>query len=258
MSNWNNNSGKPLASDSWLEAHHRAKLVERIAFSKKIAAHSPQRIVDLGCGIGLWLELCAQVLNTSCELVGIDVDPECLSKAETRLKSFSNKKQFIPLDLENYGDNLPEADIYLAFNIFPYIPDISALLRTLRKKIRPGGFLIVRQYDGSMLRIGPMNSRDRQIIDTSLMTSLAGSSQFKHYDLDRVFEALRQSDFARQDIDFETFSRLSPYPIEFQDYFTISEDAADRLLSWMKAETGDLSSHRPSYFVEVDMVAWLS
>ncbi|QNB06084.1 class I SAM-dependent methyltransferase [Herbaspirillum frisingense] len=219
MSSWHNNSGKPLASDSWLEAHHRAKLPERRAFAEKIATHKPQRIVDLGCGIGLWLELCAQTVDPACELVGIDVDPDCLSKAEKRLQPFSNKMQFIPLDLEGNGAELPEADIYLAFNIFPYIPDLPALLRTLRSKIRAGGYLIVRQYDGALLRVGPMQSRDRQIIDTSLMTALAGSAQFKHYDLDRVFEALTQSAFEHQDIDFETFKRLSPYDSQFKDYF---------------------------------------
>ncbi|MCW5297765.1 class I SAM-dependent methyltransferase [Herbaspirillum lusitanum] len=268
MRNWHNNSGKPLASDDWLEAHHYAKLPERTAFAQQIAAHSPRRIVDLGCGTGLWLELCAEAVDAECELIGIDLDPECLQKAKKRLQRYSNPKQFLTVDIENNAAALPDADIYLAFNIFPYISDLPALLRALRRKILPGGSLVVRQYDGALLRVGPMDNKDRQIIDTSLMAALAGSEQFKHYDLDRVFETLRKAEFFEcQNIDFETFRRVSPYPEEFKDYFLntmnwtsryVSEDAAERLISWMENKTDGASQGSPSYFVEVDLIAWLS
>lgn len=50
-----NSEGFPLASTDWLAIHHRAKLSERGRFADRLAALKPRRIVDLGCGPGLWL-----------------------------------------------------------------------------------------------------------------------------------------------------------------------------------------------------------
>lgn len=267
MSSWNNRSGRPLASDAWLEAHHQAKLPERKAFVKQIANRLPTRVVDLGCGPGLWLDLCAEALDPTCELIGIDTDQNNLNKARERLKHWPQPKQLVSLDIGRDSSSLPEADVILAFNVFPYISNLSVLLDILRTKIRPGGCLIVRQYDGALLRMGPMNSMDRQLIDMSLMTSVMGSSQFNHYDLDRVFDALSMSDFKECSIDFEVFRRVSPFPVEFRDYFCntldwtlkyISEDAGERLQRWIEPRSDGLSQHQSSYFTEVDLVAWLS
>lgn len=267
MSSWHNETGRPLASDAWLEAHHQAKLPERKSFVHLIANRLPNRVVDLGCGSGLWLDLCAEALDSRCELVGIDTDQNSLDTARERLNHWPHKISFELLDIEKRSSELPEADIFLAFNIFPYITDLQGLLKSIRSKIRPGGCLIVRQYDGALLRMGPMDIRDRQLIDISLMTSVMGSGQFKHYDLDRVFEMLTQSDFAKSSIDFEVFRRVSPYPPEFRNYFLntvdwtqkyVSDEAGERLRHWIEPRNDGASEKHPSYFVEVDLVAWLS
>lgn len=267
MTGWHNESGRPLASDEWLEAHHQAKLPERKAFAHLICKRSPTRIVDLGCGTGLWLDLLAEKLDPQCELVGVDTDRYNLDKASERLSRWPHKKKFELFDIDEGADKLPEADVFLAFNIFPYIKNLQGLLASIRSKLRPGGCLIVRQYDGALLRMGPMESRDRQLIDISLMTSIMGSSQFKHYDLDRVFETLTRSDFPECSIDFEVFRRVSPYPPEFKKYFLntvewtrkyVSDDAGERLKYWIEPRSDGVSEKHPSYFVEVDLVAWLS
>lgn len=267
MTSWHNETGRPLASDAWLEAHHQAKLPERKLFVDLIANRSPKRVVDLGCGSGLWLDLCAEALDPRCELIGIDTDQKSLTKARDRLTHWPHEKRFELLDIEHNAIDMPESDVFLAFNIFPYITNLPGLLKSIRSKIRPGGCLIVRQYDGALLRMGPMDSRDRQLIDISLMTSVMGSSQFKHYDLDRVFETLTQSDFEDRFIDFEVFRRVSPYPPDFKNYFLntvdwtqkyVSDEAGERLKRWIEPRSDGLSEKHPSYFVEVDLVAWLS
>lgn len=267
MRNWHNESGRPLASDVWLEAHHQAKLPERMTFAKRIADHRPRRVVDLGCGPGLWLELLADVLDEGCELFGIDNDEMALRAAHLRSREWVQTTNFEPIDFEARSHTLPEADVFLAFNIFPYVSDPANLLENIRRKLRPGGCLIVRQYDGALLRMGPMTDQDRQLIDMSLMASVLGSGQFKHYDLDRVFQSIAASTFGTKSIDFEVFQRVTPYPSEFQDYFRntmewtlryISDDAKLRLNRWLELRTKDRSGDVPSYFMEVDLVAWLS
>lgn len=267
MSNWHNESGRPLASDTWLEAHHQAKLPERTAFAKLIAQRAPRRVVDLGCGPGLWLELLKNELSEDCELIGIDTDESLLETARGRASRWHEPRTFELLDFEANPDALPHADIFLAFNVFPYVSDPARLLEAIRSKLCAGGCLIVRQYDGSLLRMGPMNDHDRQSIDASLMASVVGSGQFKHYDLDRVFLSIASSAFESKMVDFEVFRRVAPYPPEFQDYLAntiewtrkyISDDARDRLDRWLQAWGGRTSDSSPAYFMEVDLVAWLS
>lgn len=267
MSSWHNESGRPLASDTWLEAHHRAKLPERTAFARLIAKREPRRIVDLGCGPGLWLALLTNVLPADCEIYGIDSDEAALHRARNISRDWAQPTTFEQVDFETQPRILPEADIFLAFNIFPYVSDPRGFLKDIRSKLRPGGCLIVRQYDGALLRVGPMNDQDRQLIDMSLMAAVLGSGQFKHYDLDRVFESIATSDYASKAIDFEVFCRVTPYPAEFQDYFLntiewthnyISEEARARLKQWVELRKNGMPQSPPSYFMEVDLVAWLS
>ncbi len=264
MSEWHNKSGRPLASDTWLEAHHRAKLPERTAFIRQIAERKPNRVVDLGCGPGLWMDLLANALPSDSELVGIDSDPNALMKAAERAKQWCQTSVFQNIDIGEEASAIPEADIFLAFNIFPYVLDPATLLEQLRAKLRPGGSVVVRQYDGALIRLGPMAENDRRTIDTSLMTAVLGSEQFKHYDMDRVFECVQASRYTSKSTDFEIFRRVAPFPPEFCEYFIktvewthtyISEDAKRRLKQWLE---GRSDGTEPSYVVEVDLVSWLS
>jgi 2-polyprenyl-3-methyl-5-hydroxy-6-metoxy-1,4-benzoquinol methylase len=265
MSNWYNLSGRPLSSLSWLEAHHLAKLPERTNFAKLILERRPKRIVDLGCGSGIWLDLFNQYAELDCEFIGLDTDQHSISAAESRASSWSRKTSFRQVNIED-ADSLPDADIYLVFNIFPYVKDSHRFLEMLRQKIRPCGAVVVRQYDGALLRFGPIDHRHRQSIDLSLHTSLSRSEQFRHYDIDRTFEALATSGFSKKNIDFEVYKRTSPYPSEFVTYLKntiewtgsyISNEASELLRNWYEQHRENNFSS-PSYFTEFDLIAWLS
>ncbi|HEY0395842.1 MAG TPA: class I SAM-dependent methyltransferase [Candidatus Elarobacter sp.] len=266
MSNWRNASGRPLSAISWLEAHHRAKLAERTAFVRSVLKTNPKRIVDLGCGPGLWLELFNSEAAPSCEFLGIDVDTAAIELARTRAATWSRPTAFMQLDIEAASHEIPEADVFLAFNLFPYLSDPTQFLNHLHRQTRLGGVVAVRQYDGSLLRLGPMPHRTRNSVDLSLQAAILGSEQFRHYDMDRVFVALASSSFAARRIDFELFRRVSPYPPEFLEYLQnsidwmmdyVSDFARPALQEWYEihAQSGFSA---PSYFMEVDLVAWLS
>lgn len=267
MSDWYNESGRPLASDAWLEAHHQAKLPERRSFAGQVARRKPRRVVDLGCGPGLWMDLLAEVLPADSELVGIDSDSSALNKARERARQWRQTSAFENVDFDKEAGTVPEADIFLAFNVFPYVSNPAGLLEQLRLKLRPGGCVVVRQYDGALIRLGPMAENDRRIIDTSLMTAVLGSAQFKHYDMDRVFECVQASRYSLKTTDFEIFRRVAPFPSEFQEYLLktiewthtyVSEDAQERLRRWVDSRTDSADDTASSYVIEVDLVSWLS
>jgi SAM-dependent methyltransferase len=258
-----NTSGRPLSDGHWLQAHHAAKLPERTAFAKRLAALAPRRLVDLGCAGGLWLDLLNGIMRADCEFVGIDSDSAALEEARRRSGSWSRPAHFLELDLEDEPDDIPESDLLLAFNVFPYLENPLGLIESLRAR-NAVSELAVRQYDGGTLRIGPMSSADRLLIDTSLHASTGSSTQFRHYDLDRTFEILLELKGVSTEIAFETTQRLAPFPQNFIEYFDgtvewmhdhISDDARERLSQFLASHP---SAGESLYFLEVDLVGILS
>lgn len=255
-----NPSGRPLASAEWLKAHHRAKLPERRAFVRNLAGRSPKRLVDLGCGTGLWLSLFDEFLPPSCEFIGVDSDPDALALAEKCAYAWKRRASFELIDVDAEAGAIPEGDMTLSFNLFQYLADPAELLTTLADQ---RGTVAVRQYDGAALRFGPMDPGVRDLIERSLLAAVGTSEQFRHYDMDRVFELLSASPFSHREIDFELFTRTSPFPDEFLDYYRstlewtlglVPVDAQQELQSWL--EEDPLATRR--YFFEVDLTGILS
>jgi len=257
-----NSTGKPLADANWLANHHRAKLPERTAFAKRIANIKPKSVVDLGCASGLWLELLDKFLPPECEFIGIDSDGELLNIATQRSSLWKRKSSFTQLDLEQETYKIPSSDLTLAFNIFSYIKDLDSFVNALSKRT-PRGTLAVRQYDGASIRFGSMPTSKRQEIETELRIATENSQRFHHYDLDRTFNAVRNSPYAQCLCEFELFERSSPFPIEFLPYYKeslhwtgklLSEKTSAYLMRWI--DDDPLMLHR--YFYEVDLVVLLS
>ncbi len=262
MNSEENSSGKPLANSSWLLNHHRAKIPERTAFAKRLAKLQPKKIVDLGCATGLWLELLNEILPQDCEFIGIDSDIESLEIAISRSKSWSRKTSFMRLDIEKEVALIPNADLTLAFNIFPYINDLDTFIYSLASS-KNHGILAVRQYDGASIRFGPMPTTMRQKIEQELQVATGNSKKFRHYDLDRTFTALQNSPYNNMEYNFELFERISPFDPEFIPYYNgtmlwtcqhISDTSAEFLSKWMNEDI----YLKNRYFYEVDLVALLS
>lgn len=258
-----NSSGKSLADAEWLNVHHRAKLPERKAFAEKLTEYKPKTIVDLGCASGLWLDVFDKVVPNDCAFIGIDSDEEILELAKKRSRSWDRNSSFMKLDIESQASLIPTADLTLAFNIFPYIKDLTHFLKTLSNRC-PCGALAVRQYDGASIRFGPMPTDKRQAIESSLRVATENSKKFRHYDLDRTYEALNNSSYKNKSYSFELFERTSPFPEDFIPYYRnmlqwtcdhISDSSAQYLSRWLD-EDADYCMKR--YFFEVDLVAVLS
>ncbi len=255
-----NESGMFCSSAEWLEAHHRAKLPERRAFAERLAAQRPKRLVDLGCGVGLWLELLDDLLPSNCEFIGIDTDDKVLDQAAVRAYDWDRSVSFKRVDLNKEFDAVPSADITLAFNVFSFVDDPARLIGSIAAK---GGSLAVRQYDGAAIRFGPMDVDLRNSIEGSLRTSFASSDEPRHYDLDRLMQLLATSQFAKKDMLFELFARTAPFPDDFLAYYNgmmswtlsrLSDGVGNTFRSWLDAEKASTGR----YFFEVDLVAVLS
>jgi SAM-dependent methyltransferase len=220
--------------------------------------------VDIGCGTGLWLDLLDKVMPETCEFVGIDSDPESLAATEKRARGWHRPTSFDVCDIEREPHRVPAADLVLAFNVLPYLPGAAELARSLHADGKLGR-LVVRQYDGSTIRLGPMAPEDRFAIDGSLEASLLSSSEFGHYEMDRAFALIRDAGLRPELVEFELIQRTAPFPASFNGFFyatidwmaaLLSDDARARLQS---AVAGwETSEPAGAYFAQVDLVAVLS
>lgn len=262
MALWSNGVGKPLADASWLEAHHIAKLPERRSFAERLAALNPHSIMDLGCATGLWLDLLNDVMPDGCEFIGVDTDKASLDIAQSRSRDWGRETRFICANLEEETEQLPSADLILAFNVFPYIRDISQFLKELFAK-SPEAILAVRQYDGASIRFGPMDTADRQTMESSLRVATESSQHFRHYDMDRTITALRELKDRHGVYSFELFARNDPFTQDFTPYYEqtiawtsalLPQQQSERLNKWAK----ERALKHDRYFFEVDLVAIVS
>jgi SAM-dependent methyltransferase len=253
-----NESGLILSSANWLEAHHKAKLPERQAFAERLAEFEPRRILDIGCGVGLWLDLLNDLLPDNCEFIGLDADQSSLDRAAIRARNWKRKISFQSLDINADLDLLPEADMTLAFNVFCFADNPAALLSRIAAM---GGSLAIRQYDGDAIRFGPMDTSLRSGIENSLRASFAGNRTFMHYDLDRAMKVIADSSFAEKTVSFEIFERTAPFSADVHKYYKgmlewtlsrLSSDTAEAFRAWLS--NGESAA---SYFFEVDLVGVL-
>jgi len=260
LATWENATGYALSSPAWLDTHHAAKLPERMQFARSLIKYQPRRLLDLGCGTGLWLDTLDKVLSADCEFVGIDADPQALEDAHKRAKQWDRNSEFLRCDLVADHTSLPSGDMVLAFNMLPYLPNALAILEHLRGK---ASRIIIRQYDGDTMRIGPMPSDDRYSINSALRSALGKHGDPSHYDLDRTFQLIHASTLAIESLDFELTRRCAPFSPEFAAYLK-------ETIEWMRIHLpGDarhlldhisarLGSGDPLYFTQVDLIAILA
>lgn len=264
MTKWHNETSRPLSSFDWLKVHHMAKLPERTSFVKSLMEqYSPSTIVDLGCGPGFWLELFNNYASTECTFIGLDYDKSAIEYASKVASNWERDYSFDTYDIFKDNNRIPLADMYLAFNIFPYTNNLDTFLSMLKSKMKKGSVLVIRQYDGASIRFGPIPHKQRIEIDNSLFTSVSMSNNFSHYDLDRVYSTINSTKFSKKKIKFETYQRNSPYSEKENEYISnmiewtsayISKKAQKDLIDWYNS----YYHNKQTYFIEVDLTAVVS
>jgi cytosine/adenosine deaminase-related metal-dependent hydrolase/ubiquinone/menaquinone biosynthesis C-methylase UbiE len=95
-------------------------------------------VIDLGCGTGRWLEVLQKAGARS--LIGVDLSPEMLSHARTKL---GDAVRLVCADYVNALIDRSSADVVLCNFVLSYIDDPTAFLQFVRKILRPGGSLFL-------------------------------------------------------------------------------------------------------------------
>lgn len=104
-------------------------------------SQKPARCLDMGCGSGRWAVLAAPLVD---ELVAADASREALEVA--RQNVHAPNVSFV----ESSPDNLPfpdgHFDLIFSLGVLHHLPDTAGAIRTLARKLRPGGTLLLYLY----------------------------------------------------------------------------------------------------------------
>jgi len=119
-----------------------------------------QRVLDLGCGTGA-LTLVAKRAHAGIEIVGLDPDAKALARARSKAE-----RARLAIDFQQgFGDALPFADAsfdrVLSSFMFHHLESAQkpAVLREVRRVLRPGGQLHLLDFGGAGHGLGAFLAR---------------------------------------------------------------------------------------------------
>ncbi len=107
-----------------------------IDWSKK-----PRRCLDMGCGSGRWAALVAPLVE---ELVAADASPEALQVARRNVRA--PNVSFVESSTENLPFPDGSFDLIFSLGVLHHLPDTEGAVRSLTRKLCPGGILLLYLY----------------------------------------------------------------------------------------------------------------
>ncbi|MGH2507566.1 MAG: methyltransferase domain-containing protein, partial [Ktedonobacteraceae bacterium] len=162
-----NECGLPLNAVEWLVTHHQSKIAERERMIQDLHLAGGSKVVDAGCGPGLWTPLLAKAIGTQGRIVGVDLSTEALATA--RQRSYGQWYEGQVCYKQSSMEHLPVAcgSVHTIFsaNVSQYLPEPVKTFAVLGHYLRPGGLLAIKDIDFGTLHFSG--------IDLALQTRVA-------------------------------------------------------------------------------------
>ena len=99
-----------------------------------------EKILDLGCGVGLDLYLYAQATGPEGKVYGLDISEEMISKARGNLETLNVRNaEFLCASADSIPLPDGSVDLVAVNGIYNLSPDKNAVMREVARVLRPGG-----------------------------------------------------------------------------------------------------------------------
>jgi ubiquinone/menaquinone biosynthesis C-methylase UbiE len=173
----------------------------------ELAKSTPrERLLDLGCGTGLILDLAHDLFN---ELEGIDITPEMLAKVKQRVNV---RTQLASAESLPFPDNT--FDAVTAYSVLHHIENLTPVFREVRRTLKPGGFFYAdespsQHYLDAFLglnRSSPISDAVRREVEK---LSSDAEEYLKRYDLPvEIVQRAMAQNYAWHDLKQENLEHL--------------------------------------------------
>jgi SAM-dependent methyltransferase len=126
--------------------HKRDMLRRRRHVRDALAAEPGERILDVGCGPGFYVQELLEVVGRKGSIVAVDASPDMLALARQRTEGHDNvtfregNATALPVD---DGD----VDGALCVQVMEYVPDPPVALGEIYRTLRPGGRVLIWDVD---------------------------------------------------------------------------------------------------------------
>ncbi|HVU66044.1 MAG TPA: methyltransferase domain-containing protein [Ktedonobacteraceae bacterium] len=146
---YGNECGLPLNAIEWLVTHHRSKLVEREEMIQDLHLEKGSRIVDAGCGPGLWTPLLARAVGPRGHIMGVDLSAEALVTARLRSQGewYEHQISYKQGSMEHLPVSPGSIHTIFSANVSQYLPDPVGTFAALGQFLLPGGRLAIKDID---------------------------------------------------------------------------------------------------------------
>jgi ubiquinone/menaquinone biosynthesis C-methylase UbiE len=155
-----NECGLPLNSIEWLETHHRSKAPERTQMIRDLHLERGSRVVDAGCGPGLWTPMLARAIGPQGRITGVDISIEALVTAQQRSqdKWYAPQLQLRRGTLEQLPVQPGTAHMIFSANVCQYLPDPVSTFAAMGRYLTYGGQLAIKDIDFGTMRFSNIDA----------------------------------------------------------------------------------------------------
>ena len=138
-------TGLEMTDLEWLVDHHITKEEERLQMVEYINPKSGDKVLDLGCGPGLWTPMFADKVKPNGKVVGIDFSHCLISHAEENIKEeFKDIIEFRKSDFYNIPFDNGTFDLVFFGNSLAYVDDHKKLLEEIKRVSKEGGKIAIK------------------------------------------------------------------------------------------------------------------
>lgn len=219
--------GIELSSLDWLLLHHRVKLIDRQEILRRLDIQPGDRVLDLGCGPGLWTQLLADVVGPGGRILGVDFDRYLLAHARrvTNESHPGHDIEFRQIDFSEIGNLEEKFDVVFFSNCFCYLPDPSPLVAHMKGICRQGGRVIGRNWDGDPFMLYPMPVQLLSLVQHRLAEAIENRTEGAHFDhyFGRKMPGLfRRHGFNHVTCDTHVIERFGPADADLATYIQMN------------------------------------
>ncbi|WP_162901317.1 methyltransferase domain-containing protein [Breoghania sp. L-A4] len=153
-------TGQAFASSDWLINHYLSKSPQVLRYVASLPIFPGDRVLDLGCGIGFYMEYFLRMVGTAGKVVGLDHDPELTSIARENLqRGFFDNWEIVNSDIFQFAKNFKYFNKIILFNCLSYQENLKSTIEHLYQNLSAGSLLIIKDFDMTTSVYNPIDKR---------------------------------------------------------------------------------------------------